>query len=299
MTAISAITALPPDAPKRLASVGIATVEDLRAANASDLAAETNADENEAQSWIDAANGFLLLTDVKGIGPTTAEKFRKAGITTVDELANADAEETSPLVGMTAARVATFSERAQDLLDAPAPEGRPEADDGTPASIVDDARRAAEEFTRTASGAAHALGEAGTNVASEGFRETVALAEDFKVVLKERAHTARVRVGKVVYEDVPIVVARVNEDLAEVRAGLTHDAVILQERASTAVARLGDAWHENVPLVQEKLVTVAHQFEPVVEEVRVKVLAIKDRAREQADKGKGFIGKLFNREKQG
>ncbi len=323
MTDLSQIPGLSAEDVERLDNAGFGSVEDLRAANAPDVAEEVGCNETQALAWINGANRLRVITDVKGIGPTTGEKFIGANILTVEALAEADADELAPLVGMKPERVITFQERAKELLAMPLPDLieaenedgsasdsedevtrtlTPEASGDTAAAeanLVDDARRAAEEFSRGATEAVKTVGEVSATVAGESLREGIALAEEFKVILKERAHTARVRIGKYVYEDVPIVVARVGEDLAEVRDGLKHDAVILQERASTAVAKVGDKVHENMPLVQEKLVTTAGAFEPVVEEVRVKVLAIKDKAKEHAKdgaaKGKGLLGKMFGK----
>ncbi|HET6398529.1 MAG TPA: 50S ribosomal protein L31e [Candidatus Thermoplasmatota archaeon] len=64
------------------------------------------------------------VTDVKGVGPATAEKLAKAGVESVADLAAADVAEVSEASGIAAEKVTQYVKDAKDLLA-----GKESADD--------------------------------------------------------------------------------------------------------------------------------------------------------------------------
>jgi large subunit ribosomal protein L31e len=82
------------------------------------------------------------VTDVKGVGPATAEKLDKAGITTVAELANADAAEVAEASGIAAEKVAQYVKDAKELL---AGEGKADAEPAASEAKADEAESKKDE----------------------------------------------------------------------------------------------------------------------------------------------------------
>ena len=99
-------------------------------------------------------------------------------------------------------------------------------------------------------------------------------ADDIRVVLRDRAATARVKIGSIWHDDVPIVTARLNENGEKVMHSLKENAVLLQEQATHALVRIGDDVRAGVPIFKER---VASGAEGAVEEIRVKVNEIRER----------------------
>lgn len=60
-----------------------------------------------------------VLEDIKGIGPTYGDKLRDAGIESVTELADADAEELAAETDISETRLATWIERARVHVEGP------------------------------------------------------------------------------------------------------------------------------------------------------------------------------------
>src|SRR5438552_9398890 len=192
------------------------------------------------------------LTSIPGIGPASSEKLKAAGVADVAALARAtDLPSLAATTGIPPARLAEFQTEARRL----APE-------------------------KTAGDAAAAVATA-----------VMDAAEDMRVVLRDRAATARVKIGSIWHEDVPIVTARLNEDGAKVMAALKENAVLLKEQATTAVVRVNDEVHANLPIFKERLKEGA---DAAVEEIRVRVQSIKERAPEAA-KGSPLWKRVFGR----
>lgn len=106
-----------------------------------------------------------------------------------------------------------------------------------------------------------------------------------RVVLLEAAPLARVRVAGVTHEGVSLLTAAASEDddAALGRAG--GSAVLLRPQADSAVARIAGAMHQ-LPLFKER------RIEERVEEVRVRVVEIREPAEAQKKRG---IGRFFGR----
>ena len=68
----------------------------------------------EPTSAPDADTADEDLTAVKGIGPVTAEKLHDAGVTSIADLAAADAEDLAASVGSSASTTAKWIEAAVD-----------------------------------------------------------------------------------------------------------------------------------------------------------------------------------------
>ena len=120
----------------------------------------------------------------------------------------------------------------------------------------------------------------------------MAAADDVKVVLKDRAATARVKIGSIWHEDVPIVTARMNENGEKVLKAVHENAVLLQEQATTAMIRIGDEIKANVPIYKERIKSGA---DGAMEEIRVRVNEIRDRTQKGSGK---FWGRVFGKKQE-
>ncbi len=60
--------------------------------------------------------GARPVTDVKGVGPATAEKLEKAGITTLQELADADPAKVGEAAGLSDDKAKAYVHDAKDIL---------------------------------------------------------------------------------------------------------------------------------------------------------------------------------------
>ncbi len=204
----------------------------------------------------------LDLKDIKGIGPATEEKLNDAGITSVDDLAAADIEDLADEAGVSSSRLQRFQERALDLTDAPA-EDHHEAEDHDPQ---------ADETS----------GEDTWEDDDLSLPESI---EDLKVVLQDRAQSARVRVGDAWHDNVPIVTAKINESAERKMQQVKENVVLLKEKAQTAYVRIEDTWHENVPIFRER-----QKAGGVTEETRVQVEEVREKPKDE----EGFLDRVKN-----
>ena len=190
------------------------------------------------------------LTSIGGIGPAYSERLHAAGIVDVAALAKAtDLARLADQTGIPAARLAEFQAEAIRLT--------PERTPGDAVQAVADAVKAA--------------------------------ADDMRVVLRDRAATARVKIGSIWHEDVPIVTARLNEDGEKVMAAVKENSVLLREQATTAIVRINDEVIAGLPIFKERLKEGADE---VREEIRVRVHEIKERAEQSRAP---FLSRLFKR----
>lgn len=74
---------------KKLAAAGVKTIPELRAADATTLAAQTGLSENMVRDW----QGMADLMQVQGIGPQYSELLVKSGVASVQDLSEADPDE--------------------------------------------------------------------------------------------------------------------------------------------------------------------------------------------------------------
>jgi large subunit ribosomal protein L31e len=70
----------------------------------------------EAEEGEAGAPGSRPVTDVKGVGPATAEKLEKAGITTLQELADADPAKVGEAAGVSDDKAKAYVHDAKDIL---------------------------------------------------------------------------------------------------------------------------------------------------------------------------------------
>ena len=216
----------------------------------------------------------MKVTDVPGIGQATAKKLAKARIKTVQDLAHADVDDTSRDAGVPKKKIAEWQEKAVALVA----KGRPGGASG--ASLE---------------GAAHNVRNA---------------LEEARVVLREKAHTARIKIGDRIIQELPIITARLHENEQKILDRVRQDAVLLKEKAETAVVKLNGKVHENLPLFKEKLSEASEGADAAVREIRVRVQEIRERRRAEepptpqaavggddvdAPKKKGFFSKMLRR----
>ncbi|MFO8132654.1 MAG: DUF4332 domain-containing protein [Thermoplasmatota archaeon] len=76
---------------KKLREAGINDVADLRTMQLDRIAKETGISTERLTEWQERARDMKLLTDIQGIGPAYSTRLHEQGITTPEELADADA----------------------------------------------------------------------------------------------------------------------------------------------------------------------------------------------------------------
>lgn len=193
----------------------------------------------------------MELTDLPGIGPAYAKRLREADVADAEALANVT-------------MLQALSART-----------------GIPLAKLNDAHAAARERVGHGRNGASAHTEVPERTAAEAVQavaETVvAAARDMRVVLQDRALTARVKIGSIWHEDVPVVAARLEENERRVLESIKENVVVLKEKADAAVVRLGGDVHEAVPLFKERVLESAGD---VREEIRVRVQEIRRRVPE-------------------
>lgn len=199
------------------------------------------------------------LTLIPGIGPAFKERLQQAGVPDVEALAaGPDVDALAERAQIPRTRLVEFVEAAKTLL---AQRPAPDADAGkTPTP-----REAVQNVTQAVRDAA----------------------EDMRVVLRDATATARVKIGSIWHEDVPIVTARLNENEERIVSALRQNGVVLKEQAATAIARINGEVVSGLPIFKERVREGAGQ---VREEVRVRVKEIRERAERR-----GLLGRLLRR----
>lgn len=79
-----------------------------------EASAETVSDEESARKTPSTTADTAPVDDIKGIGPTYAERLEAAGISTVDDLAASDAGTVSEAADASETRATEWIERAQN-----------------------------------------------------------------------------------------------------------------------------------------------------------------------------------------
>jgi predicted flap endonuclease-1-like 5' DNA nuclease len=100
---VDTINAIDQQEAKQLSAADIYTVEDLEAACPQAVASETEFAEQTLKQWVgDAAyRDATPVTGLTGVGTTRAKELAKAGIFTVDDLADADRDDVCRLSDLT------------------------------------------------------------------------------------------------------------------------------------------------------------------------------------------------------
>lgn len=155
----------------------------------------------------------------------------------------------------------------------------------------------AETLRRWRDEAARLLEEGVEAVASTAERASREAAQR-AVLLRDRATTARVRAEGVLYENLPIITAKVSESQAEVAKTIRENAVLLKEKADTAWVQIEGVWHKNVPIFKEVFAEGERAARGAVEEVRVFVKEIRERPAE-ALKPSNLLRRLWGKRPQG
>lgn len=205
----------------------------------------------------------MQLSDVRGLDPLARARLEEIGVTTVPQLVAAEPERIAPEAGLTPGQVREMQSLARAAWEEGAPQvPAPHPSAYTPLDPLEVLRREVDEL---------------------------------RVVLRDRAATARVKVGSVWHEDVPIVIAKVQESEARIRENLKENAVLLREKATTASVHIEGRWLEDAPLYKERLQQATESGMEKLEEIRVRVDEIREtRRKRQAEQGKkGFFSRLF------
>lgn len=216
------------------------------------------------------------LAYVPEIGPAFAQKIAGAGVPNVEALAVWDDLDALALrAGIDRDRIESFRDAARAHLE------RALADagvQGPEALAVADVAALAQR----------------TGLDREHLARYQRRAQDAlgKVVLLEGAPVARVHVGDATHHAVPLVTATQADDDDAVLARAGGDAVLLKPALDVVPVLIGGVTHRALPLYKER-----RAAEGVLEEVRVRVSAIRDVPPEEPAK-KGGIGKLFGRGKK-
>ena len=115
---ITEIKGIGPKYAKKLKRAGIKTVYDLRKISIKKVAEITGIGEQVLAKWKDEAMNMRLLTDIKGIGDTLRKKLEKIGISTIEDLANADKKIASKL-GISEKRFMAWVKEAKKMIVTP------------------------------------------------------------------------------------------------------------------------------------------------------------------------------------
>jgi len=115
---ITEIKGIGPKYANKLKRAGIKTVYDLREMSAKKVAKITGIGEQMLVKWKDEAMKMHLLTDIKGIGDASRKKLEKIGISTIEELANANKKIASK-AGISEKRFKEWVKEAKKMVMAP------------------------------------------------------------------------------------------------------------------------------------------------------------------------------------
>lgn len=219
------------------------------------------------------------LASVPEIGPSFAAKLRNAGIENVEAFViTEDLFELANASGIGADRLESFRDAAREhieriLADAgvTGPEQLAQADH---VALSMKTGLSVEYLARYRQAAQHAV---------DG--------PEAKVVLVDGAPVARVHLAGATHHAVPLVTATAadEDDAVLTRAG--GDAVLLKPSAEKVPVLIAGITHRELPLFKER-----RKPDGGVDEVRVRVVEIRDVAEKAAEK-KGGLGKLFSRKK--
>lgn len=201
------------------------------------------------------------LKDIKGIGDATEGKLTDAGVETVADLAAADVAELAEETGISESQLQGFQDHARELAGE---------------SPADKAEKAVGEAVKGAKETAEKAAEA--------------IRRD-RVVLSEKFQTARVKLGEVWHEEVPIVTARAGDELDKLKDTSKETVVVLKEKADTAWARIEGTWHEELPIFKRRVQQIGDELEETGEEIRVRVHEVRDRAAKAAKDAADAAGK--------
>lgn len=110
------LDALDETAVEGLVEDGVETISDLASVQAEAVADATEASNDRAEEWIDAAveREGESLADLEGIGETYADRLASDGIRTVDQLARTSADEIAATAEVVEERAAEWIQQAQD-----------------------------------------------------------------------------------------------------------------------------------------------------------------------------------------
>lgn len=184
----------------------------------------------------------MLWTDIARLDQATIDALRAAGIDAPIALAAVDDEAAlAQRAGLDPARVAGFCaearahvERALESAGVNGPEPLARAD---PVALAAQTGLPLDHLRNFVQQARLALGLPDEPPAAKATVPEAPPLPD-AVLLTETSSRARVRVAGGVREDVPIVTARADDDVAALLAAAGEDAVLLQERAAVAPVKL-------------------------------------------------------------
>lgn len=257
------------------------------------------------------------LTAINGLGPARQDKLADAGVTSLEDLAEATPAELAESVEITDSVLEGFVGQAADLVELSEVEGIGEA--SLEALVAEGVRSVGDLQARDAETLAEAIGRSpgvveGWQDAGEGSAEpesaeharelaagaaeagSLALKglDEARVVLEEGITDAKVKFEDDVLAEARILPVKAKDDVEEMLEDLKGNVVVLREKADTAMVRVEDDVVEGIPIFKEKVAEAGQSAAEGVQEVRVRVQEIRDkRVLPEAEKITDKIKSLF------
>ena len=217
------------------------------------------------------------LTLVKGIGPRIAERLRAEGVTTVEELRRVDVGRVSAAIGVPEELLRRWKKDAESMIG-----------------------KSVEATAKVSERAGERVDKAIDDV-ERTIAETSRQVDAWRVVLRDEAPTAILKVGDKAWENLPILAAKIQENEEQLLSSARENVVLLKEQADTAWVKIEGQIHRNVPLFKEKIDDARGTADRVVNEVRVAVDEIRDRPEVKIGEAKfqRVVGRVLDKLRRG
>jgi predicted flap endonuclease-1-like 5' DNA nuclease len=188
---------------KKLKKAGVTSIQDLREINIKKLERISGFGATRLQKWQKEARSLKLLSDIKGIGPTYQLKLEKLGITTIENLAQANHRDATD-IGVSQKRFTDWLQQAKVMVGP----SKPVAKKAVVAENID----------------------------------------EHNTAITVKGKIAQVKIKEKVHNNVPVFRGAGMEELAINERIAVH-------LDSTGVLRLwfNQTWHDNIPFSEENL----------------------------------------------